>query len=237
MKRAKSIQARQQKALEQKEQLLHNIDETEALTIRPLAFLKPRLLDVQDLCLCFGPNTVVKNLSFTLERGERIALCGPNGCGKSSVLKAVLGQIAPAAGQVMVPPQLKISYVSQDASFLQGNLRAFAAAHNLDESLFKAILRKMGFARTQFEKPMEDLSEGQKKKVLLACSLCEEAHLYVWDEPLNFLDIDSRAQIETLLLQKQVCLLFVEHDQNFVQAISTKQIWLNPQGEAKTIYK
>ena len=67
--------------------------------------------------------------------------------------------------------------------------------NNIDESLFKAILRKLDFSRVQFEKNIEDFSEGQKKKVLIAKSLCEKSHLYIWDEPLNFIDVISRIQI------------------------------------------
>lgn len=72
---------------------------------------------------------------------------------------------------------------------LKGSLAEFAEINHIEETLFKAVLRKMDFSRTQFEKKMEDFSAGQKKKVLLAKSLCEKAHLYVWDEPLNYIDI------------------------------------------------
>ncbi len=88
------------------------------------------------------------------------------------------------------------------------------------------ILRKLGFTREQFEKKIEDFSGGQKKKVLLAKSLCQKAHLYVWDEPLNFIDVLSRIQIETLLLEYQPTMLFVEHDTIFTQKIATKWIEL-----------
>ena len=91
----------------------------------------------------------------------------------------------------------------------------------IDESIFKAILRKLDFERTQFEKDMSEFSEGQKKKVLLAASLCESAHLYIWDEPLNFIDIISRLQIEELSRKYKPTLLFVEHDRTFVSRIAT----------------
>ena len=87
-----------------------------------------------------------------------------------------------------------ISYVPQDTSDLEGTLTEFANQHKLEESLFKAVLRKMDFERIQFEKNMREFSEGQKKKVLLARSLCQSAHLYVWDEPLNYIDLFSRIQ-------------------------------------------
>ena len=92
---------------------------------------------------------------------------------------------------------------------------------HLDESLFKTILRKMDFERVQFEKNMEDFSEGQKKKVLLAGSLCQQAHLYIWDEPLNFIDIYSRMQIQQLIEDFSPTMIFVEHDEAFRDAIAT----------------
>lgn len=92
-----------------------------------------------------------------------------------------------------------ISYVPQDASHLQGLLSDYAREHRLDESLFKAILRKLDFERVMFEKDIRDFSGGQKKKVLLAGSLCERAHLYIWDEPLNYIDVYSRMQLENLI--------------------------------------
>jgi lincosamide and streptogramin A transport system ATP-binding/permease protein len=74
--------------------------------------------------------------------------------------------------------------------------------------LFKTILRKLDFSRVQFEKDMMDFSAGQRKKVLIAKSLCERAHLYIWDEPLNYIDVFSRIQIEELLLEFAPTLLF-----------------------------
>lgn len=90
----------------------------------------------------------------------------------------------------------------------------------------KAILRKFDFPREQFEKRLDEFSEGQKKKVLLAKSLCEQAHLYIWDEPLNYIDVLSRMQIENLLLEYKPTILFVEHDSAFCENIATKTVEL-----------
>ena len=109
---------------------------------------------------------------------------------------------------------------------MRGSLADYAEQSNIDESLFKAILRKMGFERIQFEKDIEDFSEGQKKKVLIARSLCEQAHLFVWDEPLNFIDVISRMQIEELLLEYKPTMIFVEHDTAFQDNIATTEILL-----------
>lgn len=193
-------------------------------------------------------------LTFQIERGERIALTGPNGSGKSTILKLILdgagcgdsGSFSgfsgygspgsaglPAAGSsggliftgsLQISSGLIISHVPQTTAGLHGSLREYAAEQGIDESRFLTILRKMDFARSQFEKSMEDFSQGQKKKVLLAASLCRQAHLYIWDEPLNYVDVISRMQIEDLILQYEPTMLFVEHDQVFCQRAATRTI-------------
>ena len=84
----------------------------------------------------------------------------------------------------------------------------------------------MDFQRVQFEKDMADFSAGQKKKVLLAASLCQQAHLYVWDEPLNYIDLYSRMQVEQLILEFAPTMVFVEHDQVFRETIATGTVRL-----------
>ena len=109
---------------------------------------------------------------------------------------------------------------------LKGSISEFCMEQNLEESLFCSILRQLGMERVQFLKKLSDYSEGQKKKVLIAASLLTPAHLYVWDEPLNYIDVFSRMQIEKLLLGYEPTMLFVEHDTRFRQKIATKIIEL-----------
>ena len=85
----------------------------------------------------------------------------------------------------------------------------------------------MDFEREQFEKNIDSYSEGQKKKILLAKSICEQANLYIWDEPLNYIDIFSRMQIEDLIKKFNLTMIFVEHDEAFSNEIATKIIELN----------
>ncbi len=86
------------------------------------------------------------------------------------------------------------------------------------------MLIKLGFDRKQFESAIDGFSAGQKKKVLIAKSLCEEANLYIWDEPLNYIDVISRIQIEDLLKNSNATMLFVEHDAAFVKNLATKSL-------------
>lgn len=182
-----------------------------------------------------------------LEQGRRIALTGGNGSGKSSVIREILKTAAQEtqeafkeaqadgpergacglirlSGELSLPSDLKISYVPQDASFLKGDLTAFAREQEVDRSLFLTVLRKLDIPRELFHKPMEQYSEGQKKKVLLAKSLCQQAHVYVWDEPLNYIDVFSRMQIEEVIRSNRLTMLLVEHDQAFLKAVEAEEV-------------
>ena len=224
MKRSKVIEARQQKAIEQKSGLLKNIETAENLKLTPLIYHADTLVSFSNVAVCYDGIFVCEPVSFEVRQGERIVLDGKNGSGKSSLLKLLIGDPIKHTGTIQLSSGLIISYVSQDTSHLQGSLSDFASENNIDESLFKAILRKMGFERIQFEKDIRDFSGGQKKKMLLAKSLCEQAHLYVWDEPLNFIDVYSRMQIEQLIKEFSPTLIFVEHDKAFREAIATKVV-------------
>jgi lincosamide and streptogramin A transport system ATP-binding/permease protein len=226
MRLAKNAERRQDNALAEKARLLKNIETTEDLKLRPLAFHQNPLIAAQDLSIVYDGQPIFAKLNFTLHAGERIQLKGGNGCGKSSLLKLILGEKINHSGELEIPSGLKISYIAQDTAHLRGGLKDYAEQYRLDESLFKAILRKLDFSRAQFEKNLQDFSGGQKKKVLLARSLCESAHVYLWDEPLNFIDVLSRLQIENLLLKHQPAMLFVEHDKVFAEKVATRTVEL-----------
>ena len=226
MKRSKTIEARQQQAIEQKSALLKNVETAETLKIHPIEYHASLLAAFSDVSVRYDGTSICELVSFEIHRGERIVLDGKNGSGKSSLLKLLLGYPLDHTGTVTLGSGVVISYVPQDTSHLGGILSNFAEEHHLDESLFKAILRKMDFERVQFEKDIRDFSGGQKKKVLIAKSLCEQAHLYVWDEPLNFIDVYSRMQIEQLITEFAPTMLLVEHDSAFREAVATKVIHL-----------
>ncbi|MCL2499588.1 MAG: ABC-F type ribosomal protection protein [Defluviitaleaceae bacterium] len=240
--RRKNLERRQESAIEEKSSLLKNLDHADKLKITQLPYHTDRLLSLFGVSIFYGDaaspmgKRVCRDVSFSVEAGDRIALCGRNGSGKTSLLKLICGGEATRdgspglsyTGEFMRGSRLKISYVPQDTSSLCGDLSDYAREHGIDESLFKAILRKLDFSRIQFEKDMRDFSGGQKKKTLLAKSLCEKAHLLVWDEPLNFVDVLSRMQIEELLMEYRPTLLFVEHDGVFCDKVATKRINLLP---------
>lgn len=226
MKRAKTTELRREREVEKKSTLLKNIEETERLKISPLVYYKERLVLLEEVAICYGDRTVCSSVSFEVKQGDKIALRGRNGSGKSSILKLISGEALAYTGNLLRGSNLVVSYVPQDSSFLQGSLSDYAEQCDIDLSLFLAILRKLDFSRPQFEKSMENFSGGQKKKVLIARSLCQRAHLYIWDEPLNFIDVFSRMQIEELLAQFTPTMLFVEHDRAFAETIANKVVEL-----------
>ncbi|EJV62276.1 MULTISPECIES: Lsa family ABC-F type ribosomal protection protein [Bacillus] len=224
MKRAKNLESRQQKAIEEKSKLLKNVEKTESLKLEALKFKSNELVTLADVSVKYDDQVVNEPINFVVEQGDRIVLDGKNGSGKSSILKLILGHPIQHSGLVTLGTGLTISYVQQDTSHLKGSLSDFIEEHKIDETLFKSILRKMDFDRIQFEKDISHYSGGQKKKLLIAKSLCKKAHMYIWDEPLNFIDIYSRMQIEELIQQFNPTMIIVEHDKAFQQTIATKTI-------------
>ena len=226
MARSKAIEKRQTAAIEEKSKLLKNIERSDDLKIFQTPFHTKRLAELKNVTIDYGGGAVCENISFEIRMGDRIALQGANGSGKSSIIKLLCGQDIPHTGEVWRGNGLTISYVNQDTSGLRGKLTDFARESGIDESLFLAMLAKLDVPKAQMEKDMSALSAGQKKKVLLARSICEPMHLHIWDEPMNYIDIISRMQIEAVLKEYQPTILFVEHDKAFCDNVATKIVEL-----------
>lgn len=235
--RRKNLEKRKQKEIEEKSELLKNFETVEDLKIIPLKHYKEKLVCMEDCIIAYGEKEIIKNFNLEVNQGDRIFLKGKNGCGKSSIIKAIMQStveetekkyIFPTLknGHIEIPNQMIISYCSQDTSMLHGTIKEYTAENSIDETLFMTILRKLDFSRVQFEKRIEDYSGGQKKKVLLAGSLLKKSHLYIWDEPLNFIDVFSRMQIEELILKFKPTMILVEHDKMFMEHVATKIVEL-----------
>ena len=252
--RVKAYEMRIDREIEEKEGLLQDIEKVVDIKVMPLEFHKDILINANDLSLKYigADKELFSGMRFQVKKGDRIILSGENGCGKSSILKAIFQKIdernlagkvnnglargnsnedifkndvekkLEITGNLDVASGLVISYISQDTSFLTGSLRKYCEKEGLNESLFLALLRQLDFEREQFGKNMEEFSEGQKKKVLIAASLITPAHLYIWDEPLNYIDVFSRMQIEKLILKYKPTMLMVEHDVAFQKKVATQ---------------
>ena len=226
MKKSKNLENRQNKAIEEKQNLLKDIETKESLLLHPLHHHKNPLISVRNLSLCYGERQILRNISFEIKQGDIVAVYGGNGSGKSSLIKILLGLNHEYSGDVKLASNLKISYIPQDTSNLAGSLNEYIKSQGVDETLCKTILRKLDFARELFETDMKNYSDGQKKKVLIVVSLSKPAHIFVWDEPLNYIDVISRIQIEEIIKEANPTLRFVEHDKRFVEDIANKIIRL-----------
>ena len=248
--RVKSFENRIGHEIEEKEGLLKNLEEPVDLKIMPLRHHKQRLVMCRDFSLKYKKSAdyVIKNLTFEIAQGERVFISGENGCGKSSLIKAILERVSRAgqnnvgqnfaeqkqvdqsefetSGELNTAAGLIVSYVSQDTSHITGKLKEYAVRNSLDYTLLLSLLRQLDLERAQFDKNIEEFSDGQKKKVLIASSLLTPAHLYIWDEPLNYIDVFSRMQIEALIERYKSTMLIVEHDVRFREKLATKEIRL-----------
>ena len=218
------MEQRIEKAIEEKNNLLKNIDRNDKLKLIPLVNNKNQLVIINNLQIKYNDKTIFKPISFDVNAGDRVAIIGKNGTGKSSILKLILGNEIQFEGDFKIANDIKISYVSQNTDNLKGSLKVFAQENEIVESIFKAMLVKMGLSQFDFDTNIEDMSEGQKKKVLIAKSISEQANIYIWDEPLNYIDILTREQIEETILDYKPTIIFVEHDERFIEKIATKII-------------
>ena len=226
MKRAKAVEARSEREAEQKSALLRNTETEADLKLSPLTYRSERLISLSGVSPVYDGRAVCLPVTLDVMRGDRIAIDGKNGSGKSSLLKLLCGEAVGHTGRADIGSGLVISYIPQDISHLSGTLAELASASGTDESLLKAVLHKMGVESRQFDKDISGFSDGQKKKILLAKSLCERAHLYIWDEPLNYVDIYTRVQIEEVLRKICPTMIFVEHDGAFRDRIATRVVKL-----------
>lgn len=229
MKRAKNVARRQEKEEAAKQGLLSNIEEAPPLDLNFKADYHQTLFTGRDLSLEIAGRTLFQGLNLAIASRGIVALTGPNGSGKSSFLAWLLGnKDFTCQGDWDLQTGIKISYLPQDLSSYHGYLPAFAKEHDLDYEHFLNQLKKLGLEREAFKQKIEEMSQGQKKRVALAKSLTEEASLYLWDEPANYLDLFNQDQLIKLLAKEQPAMLLVDHDQAFIEAVAKERVNLRP---------
>lgn len=228
MKKAKVILDHKAKAISEKSKLLKNIETYDDIMFNYDDYYNNMLIDVSHLSFKHDDKIILNDISFTLNKGDRLLISGGNGTGKSTLIKLLIDNSKMNYdGNIHIANNLKVSYIPQDCGYLKGSLNYFINNNQLDETLFKTILIKLGFRKKEFDKNISELSDGEKKKILIAKSLTEKANVYIWDEPLNFIDIYSRIQIENAIINDKITMIFVEHDQVFADKISNKVIKLD----------
>lgn len=227
MKRSKAITNRMEQKAEEKKDLLHDIEYVDSLTMNYQSSYHKQLLKVENLQLSYTEQPLFAPISFEIKQGQRLAIQGANGSGKSSIIQYLLGKFSgQASGQATFAHDLSISYVRQNYEDNRGTLQEFAQAHHLVYEDLLNNLHKLGLERNVFANRIEKMSLGQRKRVELAKSLATPAELFIWDEPLNYLDVFNHKQLEEVIKSVQPTMLVVEHEVTFLENIATKIIYL-----------
>ncbi|MCL1914449.1 MAG: ATP-binding cassette domain-containing protein [Eubacteriaceae bacterium] len=227
MKRSKAIGARIEQSIEEKKGLLQDVENPQQLRLFPERHHSSLVVSMKGVSLFYGDACAAGNVDLEINRGERISIEGVNGSGKSSVAKLIAGVFEGRwSGDFYVAKNIKAAYLPQNTKGLKGSLLSITVGIDTHESVYYAQLAKMGFKPEDFRKDISEFSEGMKKKALLAASICSKAHIYIWDEPLNYIDALSREAIEQMVLEAEPTMVFIEHDERFCEKIATSRIVL-----------
>lgn len=219
MQRVLSIERRIGRMIEEKEHLKFSIKKKRELQISN-TMTKSTLLSVENADYELNGREIFSDIHFTIEKGEIYAMVGPNGCGKTSLFSIITGRAEQSAGIVYVKPGIKVSAVKQFPDNIRGNVEKYLENISADIRKFTYILNYLGYKGNILDKALSRLSDGERKKIDIAGSLSEEADLYLWDEPLNFLDIETREKIEDMLMTNKPAMLISEHDRRFIENIA-----------------
>ena len=202
--------------------------------------LEPRVVSGNDvltvlgLSKAFPPQTLFKDIDFEIKRGERVALIGSNGTGKTTILK-ILNQVIPAdAGEVHLGSRVQIGYYDQEHHVLHMEKTVFEelsdAYPTLTNTKIRNVLAAFLFTGDDVFKRIKDLSGGERGRVSLAKLMLSEANFLILDEPTNHLDIVSKEVLEDALNHYTGTVLFVSHDRYFINTVATRILDLENQG-------
>lgn len=195
----------------------------------PVGELPIRAIDVQK---SFGEKTVLGNINFSVRRGERIALIGPNGTGKSTLIKILVGRLDPDSGEVIRHPQLKFGYYSQEFEtfdFTKSVMETFCDETNKDESFARAFLGRFMLSGDKIFQKVGSLSGGEKTRLSIAILTAKENNLLVLDEPTTYLDVLSQRIILESLKEYEGTMILVSHTPEFIKELGPSRALLFPE--------
>ncbi len=193
-------------------------------------------LEVKDLAKGYGEEPLFQGLDLTVEVGERVAVIGPNGIGKSTLLKTLVGELEPDAGTVKWSENVSLGYFAQDhAADFAEELSLFDwmaqwKRPSDDEQAVRATLGRLLFSQDEIKKKVGVLSGGEQGRMLFGKLILQQPNVMVLDEPTNHLDMESIESLNTALENYPGTLVFVSHDREFVSSLATRIIELTPQG-------
>ncbi|RCW62196.1 ABC-F family ATP-binding cassette domain-containing protein [Saliterribacillus persicus] len=193
------------------------------------------VLKIRDLSFRYKSDepAIFSNLNLDITRGESMALVGPNGVGKSTLLKTITNDLKPSSGTIQIGANVKIGYYDQEQAKLNSNKTVLHELWddypNMNEKDIRTILGNFLFSGDDVLKIVSSLSGGEKARLALAKLMMEKANLLVLDEPTNHLDLDSKEVLEAALIDYPGTILFVSHDRYFINKLSTQVLEMEPQ--------
>jgi ATP-binding cassette, subfamily F, member 3 len=192
------------------------------------------VLSIDDLAIGYPNKEISKNINMRIFREDRIALVGPNGVGKSTLLKTVVKDLAALNGEIRYGTNVQIGYYDQEQAKLNSNKPVLNELWDewplMNEKDIRSILGRFLFSGDDVSKTVNSLSGGEKARLALAKLMMHKSNLLVLDEPTNHLDLDSKEILENALIDYPGTLLFVSHDRYFINRIATKVIELSGTG-------
>jgi ATPase subunit of ABC transporter with duplicated ATPase domains len=193
-------------------------------------------LEVQDLSKGYGDEPLFKNFNLMIAVGERVAVIGPNGIGKSTLLKTLVGDLEPDTGEVKWSENSEVGYFAQDhaESFEEDlsliNWMGQWRKESDDDQMIRGTLGRLLFSQDDIHKSVKVLSGGEQGRMMFGKLMLQKSNIMVMDEPTNHLDMESIESLNTALENYPGTLIFVSHDREFVSSLATRVIELTPNG-------
>ncbi|MGM9924772.1 MAG: ABC-F family ATP-binding cassette domain-containing protein [Bacillus sp. (in: firmicutes)] len=189
---------------------------------------------ISDVSIGFQDQPIAENINIAITKGDSIALVGPNGVGKTTLLKTVIGRLAPLKGTITFGSNIVIGYYDQEQANLTSNKRVLNELWDdyptTNEKDIRTVLGNFLFSGDDVLKPVSALSGGEKARLALAKLMMQGANFLILDEPTNHLDLDSKIVLENALVEFPGTILFVSHDRYFINRIASKVVELSAKG-------
>lgn len=195
------------------------------------------VLKINDLSIGYKDNIVSEHINFHINRGDSVALVGPNGVGKSTLLKTIIEKLPKHAGSITLGSNVMIGYYDQEQAELTSNKRVLNELWDdfplTPEKEIRTVLGNFLFSGDDVLKTVNSLSGGEKARLALSKLMMEKPNVLILDEPTNHLDLDSKEVLENALIDYPGTILFVSHDRYFINRIATKVIELATEGSTE----